>query len=81
MEELEYEVGGGGRHKIRTTVKYGENYDGFAQDAAEDYYDNHDGWEASWPLEITVYDGDECVGVFDAEMEMTPMFIVSERAS
>lgn len=25
-----------------------------AQEAADDYHSNHDGWEASWPLEIVV---------------------------
>ena len=79
MSDLEYEVDGGGRYHIRTSRKYGENYEGFAQDAAQDYYDCHDGWEASWPLEIKVYSDGEFVGTFDAEMEMQPTFLVSER--
>ena len=81
MSDLEYEVDGGGRYSIRTNRKYGDNYDGFARDAAEDYYDNHDGWEASWPLEIKVYSDEVLVGTFEAEMEMTPAFLVSEIAA
>ena len=29
--------------------------DYIAQDAADDFFSNHDGWEASWPLIITLH--------------------------
>jgi hypothetical protein len=42
-----------------------------AQDAALDYFDNHDGWESSWPLDIELFVDGESVGVFAVEMEYT----------
>lgn len=31
--------------------------DFWAEEAAEDYFHQHDGWEAHWPLVIALYDG------------------------
>ncbi len=45
--------------------------------AAEDYFRNHDGWEASWPQTICV----ELEGktqVFKVNMEAEPHFYASE---
>jgi hypothetical protein len=44
-----------------------------AQDAALDYFDNHDGWESSWPLDIELFVDGESVGVFAVEMEYVPL--------
>ena len=47
-----------------------------ASEAAEDYYDNHDGWETHWPVEITLHeqDGSEPVCKFEVELTMIPSF-------
>ncbi len=53
-----------------------------AQECAEDYHSNHDGWEASWPLTFALYaskDGPE-VGRFEVEREMEPTFMASPVA-
>jgi hypothetical protein len=54
-----------------------------AVDAAEDYYSNHDGWEAKWPLTFTIYESEEGleVAAFDVEMEAVPQFTASRRDS
>lgn len=49
-------------------------------DAAEDYWNNHDGWESGWPLDFAIYeseDGQE-LGVFKVEMETVPEFSARE---
>lgn len=53
-----------------------------AHDAAGDYWNNHDGWEAHWPVTIALY-GDEdggAIASFCVDMELTPEFIVRRLA-
>jgi hypothetical protein len=47
-----------------------------AQEAAQDYWDNHDGWEASWPLEFSLHEteGGAEVARFAVQMEAEPVF-------
>jgi hypothetical protein len=47
-----------------------------AQDAAEDYHHNHDGWEhSSWPIEIHLYDENEKIlGKFSVDRDVEPVF-------
>lgn len=50
----------------------------YAELAAEDYWNNHDGWEDNWPLTFLIYeneDADEVCGEVLVEMEMEPMFM------
>lgn len=47
-----------------------------ATDLADDYHSNHDGWEASWPIEFRIYKDAECVWKGDIEREMEPAFYV-----
>lgn len=53
---------------------------GFTEiDCARDYFDNHDGWEASWPLQITMWILDEnlgrkFMGCYNIEIEYEPEF-------
>lgn len=45
-------------------------------DAAEDYFYSHDGWEAKWPLTFALYeseDGPE-LGRCEVDMETVPTF-------
>lgn len=50
-----------------------------SQDAALDYFDNHDGWESEWPLDIELFIDGESVGVFAVEMEHVPRFSARKR--
>lgn len=45
-----------------------------AEEAAEDLYNEHDGWEWSWPATVTVFSDGHCLGRFIVHMEMTPRF-------
>ena len=52
-----------------------------AQDCAKDLFHNHDGWEASWPLTILVYDApyeEGLMGKFLVDLETVPEFYASE---
>ncbi len=53
---------------------YGGNWGLIADELAEDYNDNHDGWEASWPLELRIYGDGQEVARFEVEKEMVPSF-------
>ncbi|TGQ19272.1 hypothetical protein [Mesorhizobium sp. M00.F.Ca.ET.217.01.1.1] len=44
------------------------------EDAAEDFYHNHDGWECGWPIRFDVYHGDRWLGTKEVHMEMEPRF-------
>lgn len=72
MSFYTYEIHG---NKYEFESKYYERED-VAEDCAEDYFDNHDGWEAIWPLEITLYNLDETriIGKFRVELEQRPHF-------
>lgn len=48
-----------------------------AEDAAENFYDEHDGWEVSWPLEFSIYEGDTFLGCFSVDVEYRPHFHAS----
>jgi len=54
-------------------------YEQIAQDAAEDYWDNHDGWESHWPLNIELFIDAKSVGVFEVEMETVPTFSANKK--
>lgn len=57
------------------------NWRDLAVDAAEDYHSNHDGWEATWPLEIVLYESENGVAVarFEVERETVPQFHAWEK--
>lgn len=51
-----------------------------AEDAAEDYYYNCDGWEDTWPLTFFIFDENgKDVGVFDIEKECSPIFCAQKE--
>lgn len=52
-----------------------------AVEAAEDYHFNHDGWESSWPLNITLYESEDgpAVAKYEVERETVPEFHAIER--
>lgn len=46
-----------------------------AQLAAEDYHDEHDGWEDSWPVTLTIWLTDRTpIGKFKVDREYEPVF-------
>jgi hypothetical protein len=45
---------------------------------ADDFHSNHDGWEASWPLQIRIYERGQEVARFEVEREYEPSFIAWE---
>jgi hypothetical protein len=50
-----------------------------AQEAAEDFHRNHDGWDHhNWPVEIDLYDGDKHIGRFSIDRDVAPVFSVRE---
>jgi len=50
-----------------------------AQDAAEHFYRDGDGWETEWPVEIAILsdDGKE-LGRFEVEQKLVPTFSATE---
>ena len=50
----------------------GDNF--IASVIAEDYWDNHDGWEDSWPVTFDIYDDEHYLGKYEVEMESEPVF-------
>lgn len=54
-------------------------YELMVQDAAEDYWSNHDGWESHWPLNIELFVDGNSVGVFEVVMETEPTFSASKK--
>ena len=51
-----------------------------AEDCADDYHSNHDGWECSWPIELVVLSqfANEPLGTFEIDRETTPVFYAHE---
>ena len=51
-----------------------------AEDCADDYHSNHDGWESSWPLNITLYETEDgpAIAEFIVERESQPVFYASK---
>lgn len=45
-----------------------------AEDAAEDFHSEHDGWECKWPLTFDIFDGPTHLGRFQIEREYNPEF-------
>lgn len=47
-----------------------------ATDAAEDYYNSHDGWESRWPLVFTLYASEDgpALAKVTVEQESEPVF-------
>lgn len=45
-----------------------------AQEAASDYHHNHDGWEATWPLDFVLLHEDKVIGRFTVERDHEPVF-------
>jgi hypothetical protein len=51
------------------------------EDAAEDFYHEHDGWECGWPMRFDVYNEGRWLGARDVHMEMEPNFTAFDIVS
>lgn len=45
-----------------------------AEEAAEDYHQRHDGWEASWPITIVLVDDEGVESRWSVDRGMSPVF-------
>ena len=45
-----------------------------AEEAAQDFFHNHDGWEAIWPVEFTLFNDGQRLGCFTVDVEPQPIF-------
>lgn len=75
---FQYDVGSSGCRFDIDTGWAEDSPDYIAEEAAKDYYENHDGWEASWPQNITIYKGDNVLGKFEVNLEHEPTFSANE---
>lgn len=54
-----------------------------AQQCAEDWFHEHDGWEASWPRDFSLYaeeSGGEPIATLCVEMEAVPDFMATHKS-
>lgn len=47
-----------------------------AEKCADDYHANHDGWEASWPVMLAIYESEysPAIATFEVDREAVPEF-------
>lgn len=46
-----------------------------AEECADDFHSNHDGWESSWPIEFKLWsDKGVVIGVFEVDRDVQPVF-------
>ena len=74
---VEYGIGGG-KHDLETTWN-DEDLDYMAADAAKDYFENCDGWEASWPIDFEIFIDGDSKGTFTVELEHEPTFSATPK--
>lgn len=48
-----------------------------AQQAARDYFHEHDGWESKWPRNFELRFDGKSLGCFNVELEAVPEFIAT----
>jgi hypothetical protein len=49
--------------------------DWMAEDCADDYHSNHDGWESRWPITFRIWmESGEVLGDYHVEREYEPVF-------
>ena len=75
--KYEYMVLGYGAEYSRDAVKINCGWidpSDVAEEAAQDYWDNCDGWESNWPNTFEIFSDGKSVGKFRVQMESTPTF-------
>jgi hypothetical protein len=51
--------------------------DWIAEDAAQDHYHEHDGWESSWPVKFSIVFDDGRIETYEIELDHEPSFSAS----
>lgn len=73
--KITYTVGDNGDDKYELETSWNENHiDYMADEAAEDFHSNHDGWESFWPLNFEIFIEDVSQGIYKVERENSPTF-------
>jgi hypothetical protein len=52
-----------------------------AEEAAEDYHTNHDGWEDSWPIDFAVETSPGTIEVFTVNREVVASFLAHKKTT
>ena len=63
-------------HTLKTLDRPPYYWDVIANECADDYHNNHDGWESTWPLRFFLRETEDgpIVAVFDVDREVVPQF-------
>ena len=71
------------RHSIKTSYNIDGSFGSacIAEQCAEDFHSEHDGWEAVWPLDITLYESEDgpAIATFEIERECEPVFYARRK--
>ncbi|AZZ92789.1 hypothetical protein EUZ85_19495 [Hahella sp. KA22] len=64
------------------SLKYGRVLGSIAKECAEDYFNDHDGWESTWPMTFTLHLAEDgpIIGKFNVDMEQVPAFFATSMA-
>ena len=79
--QVTYIVDGGiGGFKCTTTWDPEDDPEMVAEDCAEDYHAQHDGWEAHWPVDITLLrDDGSVIATCEVDRESVPSFSATKK--
>ncbi len=50
-----------------------------AAECAEQYWNDHDGWDRKWPITFSIFKDAILLGYVEVEMEMEPMFSATTK--
>ena len=66
-------------YKVESKTDFNEPWKTLiAEDCADDFHSNHDGWESNWPITITVVAPDGDSATFKVDREAVPSFYAVE---
>lgn len=74
MKTYEYTVFGEANRHVFASAYVPDSTWWLAEDAAEDFYNNRDGWECKWPIRFDIYNGEKWLGAHEVHLEMKPSF-------
>lgn len=66
--------------RVYTPGEASRDWELMAESCADDYHSNHDGWEASWPLEFRLYEDGAEVAHVTVDCEHRPSFQAHQQA-
>jgi hypothetical protein len=69
-------------NRERSGILDEDDVENMAEMAAEDFFNNHDGWEENWPKDIFIYnDSGHLMGVCCTQIEAHPVFSATIKNS